>query len=201
MATADRCESNAAIVSVFFSRPLRVRPSLSGSVSAMKSVSMSISTCAVAVVALTVGAAHSQAQADDLADALAGQRGKTVIVVQRGGAELTGRLLSVDPDRLQLQFGDRTRDIDVPNIARIDRPSDPLANGAIIGAIALGGWCAYICGQGLMSASQLPAAIAANAAFGALVGAGIDAFHRHRTTVYVVPRGGAGVAGGLAIGW
>ena len=61
---------------------------------------------------------------------------------------------------------------------------DSLKNGAIIGAVVVGAWCALVCGQGLDSSGQIPIAVAANAGLGALIGAGIDADHRGRTLLY-----------------
>ena len=61
-----------------------------------------------------------------------------------------------------------------PQTRTTDRDKDSLKNGAIIGAIVMGTWCAIICGQGLDRTSQLPLAVAAGAGIGALMGAGID---------------------------
>jgi hypothetical protein len=52
---------------------------------------------------------------------------------------------------------------------------DSVKNGAIIGAVIAGTYCAFVCGQGLDRSSQLPLAVAAAAGFGALIGASIDA--------------------------
>lgn len=56
-----------------------------------------------------------------------------------------------------------------------DHDKDSLKNGAVIGAVVLGTWCLIVCGQGLDSSGQLPAAVAVNAGLGALIGATIDA--------------------------
>ena len=56
-----------------------------------------------------------------------------------------------------------------------DHDRDSLKNGAVIGAVVLGTWCLIVCGQGLDSSGQLPAAVAVNAGLGALIGATIDA--------------------------
>lgn len=58
--------------------------------------------------------------------------------------------------------------------APTDRDKDSLKEGAIIGAIIMGAWCLYICGQGLDSGGKLPLAVAGSAGMGALIGAGID---------------------------
>jgi hypothetical protein len=64
-----------------------------------------------------------------------------------------------------------------------DRDRDSLKNGAIIGAVVLGAWCAVVCGQGLDDASQLPLAVLASAGMGAAIGAGIDSMHARRPRV------------------
>jgi hypothetical protein len=71
-----------------------------------------------------------------------------------------------------------------PAAQTTDRDKDSLKNGAIIGAIVVGAWCLFVCGQGLDNAGQLPLAVAAGAGVGALMGAGIDSgFSRgHRVT-------------------
>lgn len=52
---------------------------------------------------------------------------------------------------------------------------DSVMDGALVGAVVLGAWCAIVCGQGLDNAGQLPLAVLAAAGYGALIGAGIDA--------------------------
>ena len=61
-----------------------------------------------------------------------------------------------------------------PTAKTTDPDKDSLKEGAIIGAIIVGAWCLYVCGQGLDSSGQLPLAVAAGAGMGALIGAGID---------------------------
>ena len=79
---------------------------------------------------------------------------------------------------------------------------------AIIGAAVLAGWCALICPQGLdgYSSRQLPYILAVNTALGAAIGAGIDAMHVGRTTIYqtgesVATRRSAGVRAFLSKGF
>jgi hypothetical protein len=61
---------------------------------------------------------------------------------------------------------------------------DSLKNGAIIGAVVLGTWCAIVCGQGLDSPGKLPLAVLVAAGEGAAIGAGIDAMHSRKTGIY-----------------
>jgi hypothetical protein len=64
------------------------------------------------------------------------------------------------------------------------KAKDSLKNGAIIGAVVLGAWCAIICGQGLDNAGKLPLAVLVAAGEGAAIGAGIDAMHSRKTGIY-----------------
>jgi hypothetical protein len=54
-------------------------------------------------------------------------------------------------------------------------------------AIGLSAWCALVCGQGLDRAGDWPKAVLAAGGWGALIGAAIDAAHRHRTVIYRRP--------------
>jgi hypothetical protein len=103
------------------------------------------------------------------------------------GEEISGRLLNLGPDELRLLVEGQERNILLADVAQVDRAGDSLKNGAIIGALVVGAWCALVCGQGLDSADQLPVAVAVNAGVGALIGIGIDAANQERTTVYRRP--------------
>jgi hypothetical protein len=83
-------------------------------------------------------------------------------------------------------------DVPLNTLERIDATHDSLVNGAVIGGLSLGLWCAVICGQGLDSAGSLPTAVVINAGLGALIGAGIDAAHRGRTPIYIRGAGKSG---------
>ena len=100
------------------------------------------------------------------------------------------------PDTLTLLEQGTSRDIPFTEIIRIDARGDSVKNGAIIGAVVLGAWCALICPQGLngYSNNQLPYILGVNIALGAAVGAGIDAMHVGRTTIY--QQGGPASGGG-----
>ena len=107
------------------------------------------------------------------------------VTLAKSGREINGRLVELSADAVRILVGGKARDLSLTDVRRIDiERSDSLKNGAVIGAIVLGGWCALVCGQGLGTGAQLIPAVAANAAVGALIGAGIDAGRRERTTIY-----------------
>ena len=102
------------------------------------------------------------------------------------GAERRGQLLRLGPDSLTILEQGTSHDIRLTDITRIDARGDSVKNGAIIGAIVLGAWCALICPQGLdgYSDNQFPYVLGVNIALGAAVGAGIDGMHVGRTIIY-----------------
>jgi hypothetical protein len=100
------------------------------------------------------------------------------------GEQIAGQLVNLGPDDLRLLVDGQERRLPLDGVAQIDRIGDSLKNGAIIGGLIAGVWCAVVCGQGLDSKVQLPAVVAANAGIGALIGVGIDAANQKRTTIY-----------------
>ncbi len=139
-----------------------------------------------------------------------GNRSRVGVVYVRsvGGAEAAGQLLRLGPDTLTLLEQGGSHDISLAEVARIETRGDSVKNGAIIGAAVLAGWCALICPQGLdgYSNRQLPYILAVNTALGAAIGAGIDAMHVGRTTIYqtsenVATRRSAGVRAFLSKGF
>ena len=119
--------------------------------------------------------------------------------MRSAGGEARGQLLRLGPDTLTLLEQGTSRDIPLAAVTRIDARGDSVKNGAIIGAVVLGAWCALICPQGLdgYSNNQLPYILGVNIALGAAVGAGIDAMHVGRTTIY---QQGGPASGGSPIG-
>jgi len=109
-----------------------------------------------------------------------------VYVRSVGGDEARGQLLRLGPDTLTLLEQGTSRDIPLAAVTRIDARGDSVKNGAIIGAVVLGAWCALVCPQGLdgYSNNQLPYILGVNIALGTAIGAGIDAMHVGRTTIY-----------------
>ena len=109
-----------------------------------------------------------------------------VYVRSAGGDEARGQLLRLGPDTLTLLDQGISRDIPLAGITRIDARGDSVKNGAIIGALVLGAYCAIICTQGVgdLTNDQLPYLIGVNIVLGAAIGAGIDAMHVGRTMIY-----------------
>jgi hypothetical protein len=108
-----------------------------------------------------------------------------------GGGAIKARLLELGPEEVTLLVDGQRQELQLERVARIEREGDSLKNGAIIGAVVLGAWCAFICGQ---AAAVVPA-VAANATLGALIGAGIDYQLKGRTTIYPATHPAHGAAG------
>jgi hypothetical protein len=107
-----------------------------------------------------------------------------ILPMPGGGREFKARLLNLSPETATLLVDGQQREIALRQIARIERRGDSLRNGAIIGAVVVGGLCAITCGQGLDDGSNLGTVVAINAGLGALIGMGIDALHQGRTPIY-----------------
>jgi hypothetical protein len=109
-----------------------------------------------------------------------------VYVRSADGSERRGQLLRLGPDTLSLLDEGRVHDVPLADVTRIESRGDSVKNGAIIGAVILGAWCALICPQGLdgYGGGAFASVLAINTALGAAVGAGIDGMHVGRTTIY-----------------
>ena len=139
---------------------------------------MKRTTAAVLIIATLIPiGADAQAVAGSLGDLpKLVKRGQIIVVTDAMGRDTKGKFVAVLGDSLVLGIPEERR-FPEGAIAKVRR-NDPVWNGAVIGALVLGIWCARVCGQGLDSPQQLLPAVAANAGFGALIGAGIDALQR-----------------------
>jgi hypothetical protein len=143
---------------------------------------------ALAIVALAASGGH----------VAAGQRarppraGEEIVVRTDSGGQIHGRLIELSPESLAILTAVGRMDVPLNTLERIDATHDSLVNGAVIGGLSLGLWCAVICGQGLDSGDSLPTAVVINAGLGALIGAGIDAAHKGRTPIYIRTAGKSG---------
>lgn len=113
---------------------------------------------------------------------------RTVFVTIDRGPEIHGSLLELGPETLAILVDGARTEFPLSSVRRVEREGDSLKNGAIIGAVVLGAWCAAICGQGLNRSSQLFPAIVVNAGVGAVIGALFDADHKGRTRIYPAKR-------------
>ena len=132
--------------------------------------------------ALTVSAGAAAAQQTRPA-----RQGDEIVVQTDAGGEVRGRLIELTPDSLAILAGGGRMDLPLARVARIDSLRDSVANGAAIGGLALGVWCAFVCGQGLDGGDSLPLTVVMSAGLGAVIGAGIDAGHKGRTPIYIRP--------------
>jgi hypothetical protein len=134
------------------------------------------------VIALTLVPAQLAAQAGgaSLADLQSlVQRGQAIVVTDTTNHKIKGTFIGVAGDVLLVAVPEE-RHIAADTIAKVQR-ADPIWNGAVIGAVVMGGWCAFVCGQGVDSRNQWLPVVAANAGFGALIGLGVDALSGSRT--------------------
>ena len=117
--------------------------------------------------------------------AMAQESFKRVWVTQSdSGQVLHGRILELSPGSLALLLDDNRR-IDVPldKVLRIESRGDSLKNGAVIGAVVLGGLTALACGSAI-GGSECIGPFITNVGLGALLGVGVDALNGGRSTLY-----------------
>ena len=115
-------------------------------------------------------------------------------VLDRSGAETTGRLLGLNPDSLVLLVDGIERRFDMTSVTRIQK-RDSLKNGTLIGA-AVGTAMGLVAAGITDCPSEDPgggcggfrvAAFATSLGMYTGIGAGIDALVRGRTTIYAAP--------------
>ena len=113
---------------------------------------------------------------------------KAVIVQQADDGEVQGYLLDLGPDTITVLVDGMPASLPLNRVSRVQVRGDSLKNGALIGALIGGAWCALVCGQAIgYDDPMVISAIAANAALWAGVGAGIDAMKVGRTTIFQRP--------------
>ena len=103
---------------------------------------------------------------------------------------IRARLIALAEHEVEIERNGRREVFRLDDVVTIDKADDSLANGAVIGALVLGGWCALVCGQGLDRDSSVGGVVAASAALGAAVGAGVDALRHDRSRLYPLRRDG-----------
>jgi hypothetical protein len=113
-----------------------------------------------------------------------------VIVTQSAsGEELHGYLLELSPTTLAMLVNGKRVEMPIDGVLRIDRQRDSVKDGAAIGAAIVAGLGLFGCAERHGSRTSCGSGLALNAGAGALIGAGIDALHHGRTTIYRKPAG------------
>ncbi len=110
-----------------------------------------------------------------------------VIVTQSGsGDELRGRLVELSSTTLAMLVDGQRVELPIDGVLRIDARGDSVKDGAAIGAAVMAGLSAFACAE-VRSTGQCVTGAIVNTGLGALIGAGIDALHKGRTTIYRKP--------------
>jgi hypothetical protein len=144
--------------------------------------------CAAFIVALLVPAAARAQGGPGIPTRIAGE--EVIVTQSASGAELRGRIVELSRTTLGMLVNGTRVDVPIDNVLRIDARTDSVKNGAMIGGgLMLGS--ALLTGAlvGVRDGTQFAAGTFFNALFGALAGAGIDALHKGRTTIYSKPAG------------
>lgn len=118
-----------------------------------------------------------------------------VIVTQStSGQELRGYLVELSPTTLAMLVEGKRVDVPIDRVLRIEGRNDPVKNGAVIGAVVTGVWaaigCSVVYADGDGGGNRAAVCITGGLVYtgvGALIGAGIDALHKGRTTIYSKP--------------
>ena len=111
-----------------------------------------------------------------------------VIVTQSAsGEQLRGYLVQLSPTTLAIRVDGKRVEVPIENVLRIDGQNDSVKDGAAYGAAIAGGLTALGCAQGLGFGGVCVTATIFYVGIGALMGAGVDAMHKGRTTIYSKP--------------
>jgi hypothetical protein len=114
--------------------------------------------------------------------------GKKVVVTQStSGTEVRGRIVELSPTTLAMLVDGKRVDMPMNTVLRIDAPTDSVKEGALIGGVVFLGLIALSCATIGAEGSNCGQAILFSTGIGALAGAGIDARHQGRTTIYSKP--------------
>ena len=113
-------------------------------------------------------------------------REEVVVTQSASGQELRGHIVELSPTILAMLVDGRRIEMLLENVERIEARNDSLKNGAIIGASIMAGLSALGCAEYRRSSVCATSTIM-NVGLGTLVGVGIDALHKGRTTIYSKP--------------
>jgi len=149
---------------------------------------MNSRTCLVCVLAGALLPATAAAQTLDDPRKLE----RATVTLLRSESPIEGRLMHLAADDVTVMVDGVPVKVPLTTVRRVEVGGDRVGNGAAIGALVVGLYCALICGQGLDSAASLPGFVLRAAGTGALIGAGIDAAHSNRRIIYASPASAAG---------
>jgi len=114
--------------------------------------------------------------------------GEDVIVTQStSGQEIRGQIVELSSTTLAMLVAGRRVELPIESVLRIDGQNDPVKNGAAIGAVTVGGLATLGCFSALGTSGFCVTNGLLYAGLGALAGAGVDALHKGRTTIYSKP--------------
>lgn len=114
--------------------------------------------------------------------------GEEVIVTQStSGQEIRGHIVELSATTLALLVNGQRVEVPIDRVLRIDARHDSVKNGAAIGALVLGGLAGLGCLATVGSSGICATGVTLYAGLGALAGAGVDALHKGRTTIYSKP--------------
>ena len=150
---------------------------------------------AVLVLGLLLPAVAS-AQAQDGYQRKPPAAGEEVVVTQStSGTEVRGRIVELSPTTLAMLVDGKRVDMPIGTVLRIDARTDSVKNGALIGGGVFFGMAVLTCATGFADEpNHCATGIIFNTLFGTLAGAGIDALHKGRTTIYSKPAAGMAFA-------
>ena len=121
-------------------------------------------------------------------------RGVSKVFVQEAGTAdpIPGQLARIDASTLTLLVDGQPHEIPFDRILRIDVPGDSVKNGAIIGAV-VGVVLVALAGGFSHDGPETVPLVFWTTTYSALAGAGVDALHVGRSSIYKRPEGmGAG---------
>lgn len=131
-------------------------------------------------------------------DAVRAAKNEVFVQLSSTPVEIHGRLTAFDATALTIQVDGRSFTFPTAEVLRVDTLGGfnrrKGVRGALIGGLAVGAWCAFICGQGLDSSDSVAAVALANGGLGATVGGLIGFMRDGHKTIYRSTGSGAAIA-------
>jgi hypothetical protein len=99
--------------------------------------------------------------------------------------EVRGRILSFTAEEITLDVQGTPRVFELRQVTRVQVEGDGVSDGFFIGmGLSFLLFCLVACGDGLLTSPEGRGATFGSFLYGGLVGAGVDALHTGRTTIY-----------------